>query len=228
VRGDAILGARGWCCSGASCAPCRGVRGLGLGLTIVKNLVERHGGSVTAHSDGAGHGSEFIVRLPAAHPSSSPAPSRAPSTPRRRQLEPGLDALATSAGDDAAPRASRVLIVDDNQDGAEMLAATLDARGYATVVAHDAPAALRIAADFLPDVALLDIGLPVMDGYELAAHLRAIPQLAHLHLIALTGYGQSEDRRRTREAGFHYHLVKPIDIASIEAAMKLRGSGGAR
>ena len=200
--------------------------GLGLGLTIVKNLVERHGGSVTARSDGAGHGSEFIVRLPAARPSSSAAPSRAPSTPRRRALEPGLDALATSA--DAAPRASRVLIVDDNQDGAEMLAAALDALGYPTAVAHDAPAALRIAVDFLPDVALLDIGLPVMDGYELAAHLRAIPQLAHLHLIALTGYGQSEDRRRTREAGFHYHLVKPVDIASIEAAMKLRGSGGAR
>ncbi|HTV25511.1 MAG TPA: response regulator, partial [Polyangiaceae bacterium] len=120
----------------------------------------------------------------------------------------------------------RVLIVDDNEDAAEMLAAALDAKGYNTRVAHDAPTALRVAADFVPDAALLDIGLPVMDGYELAAHLRAIPALAHIHLVAVTGYGQSEDRRRTRDAGFHHHLVKPVDIATVEAAIQPRDPDG--
>jgi PAS domain S-box-containing protein len=179
--------------------------GLGIGLTIVRNLVERHGGSISARSDGPGKGSEFSLRLPLAERADDvvavmPA-SAAPSSPRR----------ATTA---------RILIVDDNEDGAEMLAEMLGRRGYDTRVAHDAPTALLVAAEFSPTIAFLDIGLPVMDGYELAARLRQMPGLPPLHLIALTGYGQAEDQRRTREAGFDHHLVKPVDIAAIEATLK--------
>jgi len=117
-----------------------------------------------------------------------------------------------------SPHATRVLIVDDNEDGAEMLAMALDGRGYHTRVALDAHAALEIAPAFCPDIALLDIGLPVMDGYELAARLRQLPGLASVRLIAVTGYGQESDRQRTRDAGFEYHLVKPVDLDTVEAA----------
>ena len=180
--------------------------GLGIGLTIVRSLVERHGGSVSARSDGPGKGSEFIIRLPL-----------------EGRADAGADALpALPAAAAAAPGAGavRILVVDDNEDGAEMLADALIGKGYDTRVAHDAPAALRVAAEFSPDVAFLDLGLPVMDGYELAAHLRELPGLAGLRLIAVTGYGQESDRRRTRDAGFHGHLVKPVDIDAIEATLK--------
>jgi len=184
--------------------------GLGLGLTIVRNLVERHGGSVSAHSDGVGRGSEFIVRLPKA------GPSRAETT---------ADAVpaATGATRTCGPGIPRILVVDDNEDAAQMLAVALEQRGYPTRVAHDAPTALRLAAEFSPEIAFLDLGLPVMDGYELAAHLRALPALAGLRLIALTGYGQDSDRQRTRQAGFHDHLVKPVGIDDIEAALTASG-----
>jgi CheY-like chemotaxis protein len=104
----------------------------------------------------------------------------------------------------------RVLVVDDNTDAAQLLADTVGAMGYVTRVAHDGPTALHVAEEFTPEIAMLDIGLPVMDGYELARRLREIPALAGLHLIAVTGYGQSEDRRRSQEAGFDAHLVKPV------------------
>jgi CheY-like chemotaxis protein len=113
----------------------------------------------------------------------------------------------------------RVLIVDDNEDGAEMLAALLADRGHVTRVAHDGRHALEIAATFHPDVAFLDLGLPGMDGCELAAQLRADPRHAALYLVAVTGYGEASDRRRTHEAGFELHLVKPINLAAIEAAL---------
>ena len=121
---------------------------------------------------------------------------------------------------------TRILVVDDNEDGAEMLAEALTGKGYDTRVAHDAPTALRVAAEFSPDIAFLDIGLPVMDGYELASHLRKIPGLHGLRLIAVTGYGQESDRKRTRDAGFHHHLVKPVDIAALEATMTPLSSQG--
>jgi CheY-like chemotaxis protein len=117
-------------------------------------------------------------------------------------------------------RKARILVVDDNQDGAEMLAELLAGRGYDIRVALDAPAALTIAAEFTPDFALLDIGLPVMDGWELAARLRELPGLARLLLIAVTGYARKEDRQRTLEAGFHLHLVKPIDLDALEATLR--------
>ncbi len=178
--------------------------GLGIGLTIVRNLVERHGGTVQVTSDGPGRGSEFTIRLPR-------ATWAAQSESIRRGLE--LDRLAVpKAG------APRVLIVDDNEDGAEMLSIILSQKGYDTRVAHDAPGALEIAAQFKPATAFIDIGLPVMDGYELAERLRAEPSLSGIRLIALTGYGQESDRQRGRAAGFDEHLVKPVDITAVEAA----------
>jgi len=111
-------------------------------------------------------------------------------------------------------------VVDDNDDAAAMLGYALNLRGFDTRLAHDAPSALRIATEFIPDVAFIDIGLPVMDGYELASHLREIPELSGLRLIAVTGYGQDADRARTREAGFHRHLMKPVNLDALEDAMK--------
>jgi hypothetical protein len=139
--------------------------GLGIGLTIVRSLIERHDGSVSARSEGPEKGSEFIVRLPL--------------TDRVRDVGDSRSAVARAS--DLATSSSggcRVLVVDDNEDGAEMLAETLVGKGYDTRVAHDAPTALRIAAEFLPDIAFLDLGLPVMNGYELATHLRELPGLA--------------------------------------------------
>jgi PAS domain S-box-containing protein len=180
--------------------------GLGIGLSLVRSLVERHGGVVSAHSDGPGRGSELVVRLPAARAAraaeAAPAP---PATPKPTALP---------------PRAERILVVDDNEDGAEMLALALRGKGYQTHVAHDAPTALSVAAELLPDVAFLDIGLPVMDGYELATRLRKLPGLSGIRLIALTGYGAEEDRRKAREAGFDQHLVKPVAIDVIDATLR--------
>ena len=174
--------------------------GLGIGLTIVRNLVERHGGFIEARSDGPGRGSEFTVRLPCA--ADAATVDDAPASDTSRALVAG---------------APRVLIVDDNHDGAEMLSLILGQRGYDTRVAHDGPAALAVAQAFQPRLAFVDIGLPVMDGYELAARLRAIPELRGIRLVALTGYGQDGDRDRSREAGFDHHLVKPLDIDALEA-----------
>jgi CheY-like chemotaxis protein len=179
--------------------------GLGLGLAIVRNLVERHGGRVLAHSDGIGRGSEFTVWVPM-------APILVNQEPPRRPQAAAQPARAPA-------NASRVLIVDDNEDAADMLAHVLAARGHETRVAHDGVEALRACADFSPQAAFLDLGLPVMDGYELASRLRELPGLQDIRLIAVTGYGQESDRRRTRAAGFQHHLVKPVDISAIEALL---------
>ncbi|BCS34749.1 hypothetical protein TBR22_A39750 [Luteitalea sp. TBR-22] len=178
--------------------------GLGLGLTIVRNLVERHGGRVSAESDGPGRGSAFSLWVP-----------RAPVLAARQQP------LRASGAEWPPSRAaaSRVLIVDDNVDAADMLAHVLSARGHETRIAHDGVEALRACQDFVPQAAFLDLGLPVMDGYELASRLRELPGLADIRLIAVTGYGQESDRRRSRAAGFHHHLVKPVDISVLEALL---------
>jgi signal transduction histidine kinase/ActR/RegA family two-component response regulator len=183
--------------------------GLGLGLTIVRNLVQLHGGTVSAESAGMGKGSEFVVRLPLA------APQRA------------------AAGDDDGDRrpqppvgvGRRVLVVDDNDDSAAMLAEALRLRGHDVRVAHDGPAALGVSAVFRPDVAFLDIGLPVMDGYELATRLRQQPGLEAVRLLALTGYGQESDSERSRAAGFHEHLVKPLDLLHLDRLVSPGGTG---
>lgn len=177
--------------------------GLGIGLAIVRSLVERHGGVVSAHSDGPGRGSEFSVRLPAIED------ARTRNTPVQ-----GTAAPTDGAG------SVRVLIVDDNEDAAEMLGLLLRDGGYDVRVANDSPSALRIVSEFSPHIAFLDIGLPVMDGYELAARLRGMPGLSGMQLVAVTGYGQDRDRRNSAQAGFDHHLVKPVAIADIEAMLK--------
>ncbi|MDC3962445.1 response regulator [Polyangium jinanense] len=171
--------------------------GLGLGLAIVRNLVTMHGGTVSARSEGKGRGSEFTVRLPAAAGLAEVEAARARvRAPMKAQGGGG----------------HRVLVVDDNEDAAALLAESLGSLGYQTRVASDGPSALRVAEKFRPDIALLDIGLPVMDGYELAHRLRERPELTRLRLIAVTGYGQESDRSLSREAGFDAHLVKPVQF----------------
>ncbi|HET7568959.1 MAG TPA: ATP-binding protein [Gammaproteobacteria bacterium] len=175
--------------------------GLGLGLALVKNLVNLHDGSVEARSEGRDCGSEFIVRLPLlqqpfANESMSDADSQAP-------------------GANKQPGGLKVLIIDDYVDAAESLAELLKMDGYEVRVVYDGAAALEAAAEFQPAVALVDIGLPVMDGYEVARHLRNMPHRKKLTLVALTGYGQENDRRRARDAGFDEHLVKPLDPMKI-------------
>jgi CheY-like chemotaxis protein len=179
--------------------------GLGLGLTIVRNLVERHGGRVSASSGGRGNGTEFVVRLPIAKP--------------RHVLPGSVPPLSAVQAAPPARESLRILVVDDNVDGAEMLATLFGAKGYDARVAHDGPSALAVAETFRPHVAFLDIGLPVMDGYELAAQLRRRPGLEHMSLIAVTGYGQESDRQKTHEAGFRHHLVKPVDLHAVEMVL---------
>jgi PAS domain S-box-containing protein len=170
--------------------------GLGIGLTLVKRLVELHGGSVTAHSEGLAKGSEFIVRLPAQPPKDSAA-SAGTGQKEVSPLPAGLR--------------RRILVVDDNVDAAESLALLLRLQGQVVRVAHDGPSALATAQAFQPEMVFLDIGMPGMDGYEVAQHLRQQPGLEHVMLVALTGWGQEEDRRRSREAGFDKHLIKPVE-----------------
>jgi len=185
--------------------------GLGIGLNIVRSLVELHGGSVTAHSEGLGKGSEFVVRLPALPLASCAAAADEGPAPA------AYDASAPPPSQDAARAAVRVLLVDDNADAAEVLAEALRSFGYTPSVAHDGPTALQAAARIDPTVAIVDIGLPVMDGYELARHLRH--QHPQVRLVALTGYGQPTDRALAREAGFDEHLVKPVELARLGQAL---------
>jgi signal transduction histidine kinase len=169
--------------------------GLGIGLTLVKSLVELHGGLVEARSDGPGTGSEFVVRLPMAR-----------AREGRRQSRPMAEITR-----------KRVLLVDDNADAVAMIGELLGEMGYTVGMAHDAVEALRVAEELQPDVALLDLGLPVMDGYELAEKLEL---LGPMRLVAVTGYGLESDRRRTQKAGFAAHLTKPVTIKEIIAAIE--------
>jgi signal transduction histidine kinase/CheY-like chemotaxis protein len=175
--------------------------GLGIGLSLVKSLVTLHGGSVEAHSEGPGRGSEFVIHLPAlAH-----APAAAPKV-----------AVAENGRHAGGGPACGVLVTDDNRDAADSLARLLKAWGHPVCVTYDGPAALAAARDFRPRVVLLDIGLGGMNGYEVAMRLRREPGLEGTRLIALTGFGQEEDRRRSKEAGFDHHLVKPVDPEDLQ------------
>ena len=170
--------------------------GLGIGLTLVKRLTEMHGGSVSASSRGPGAGSEFTTRLPL---------SNAP-------LAHGATADAAATAPDAR---HRLLVVDDNRDSANSLAALLEAMGHEVRTAYDGPGALSVASDFRPRAAFVDIGLPGMDGYEVARRLRACPELAPVTLVAFTGYCQDEDRQRVLEAGFDHHVAKPARLSEL-------------
>jgi CheY-like chemotaxis protein/two-component sensor histidine kinase len=181
--------------------------GLGIGLTLVRRLAERHGGSVRATSEGLVKGSEFTVRLPAAGaptPVVAPPPARAPGATRPR---------------------SRVLVVDDNEDMASVMARLLRASGHEVRVAHDGPAAIEMARSLGPEAVLLDIGLPGMNGYQLAERLRLDGSCNGALFIAVSGYGRAEDLRRSAEAGFDHHLVKPI---AFEALLELLGTSTER
>ncbi len=170
--------------------------GLGLGLPLVKGLAELHGGTVEARSDGAGAGAEILVRLPLATARAAPGPDR-----------------GEGEGGEAAAR--RVLVVDDNVDAAESLCDVVAFLGHAVEAVHDGPSALARVRDHHPDVVLCDIGLPGMDGYEVARAIRAEPDLADVRLVAVSGYAQPEDRARARQAGFDAHVAKPADPADI-------------
>jgi two-component system CheB/CheR fusion protein len=176
-----------------------GVGGLGIGLTLVKRLAALHGGDITVTSE-RGKGSTFTLQLPAID---RPVPSLAEPELARKTPE----------------HHKQILIVDDNIDSGEMLAAVVEAWGHHPVHVAHGPAALEAVAKRVPDIILLDIGLPGMDGYEVAARIRASFDQRQVRIIALSGYGQEEDRRKSRAAGFDDHLVKPVDIAKLESVL---------
>jgi CheY-like chemotaxis protein len=174
--------------------------GLGIGLTLVQRLVQMHEGSVEAHSDGPGKGSEFIVRLPVV-------------------IVPKPQGVQERGGNGESARARvrrRILVVDDNRDSADSLAMMLKLLGHDVATAHDGLAAVERVRAFQPDVALLDLGMPKLNGYDAARRIRQQPWGQGLVLIALTGWGQEEDMQRSQEAGFDYHLVKPVELAALE------------
>jgi PAS domain S-box-containing protein len=178
--------------------------GLGIGLTLVRRLVEMHGGTVEAHSEGPGKGSEFIVRLPVAHNGA------------RQKAGKGLEASdATPAG-----RRHRILVVDDNQDAANSLAMLLRMKGHEVRIAYDGLEAVEAAAAYQPDVALLDVGLPRLNGFDVARRIRQTDKDRRVILVALTGWGHEEDRRRSKEAGFDHHLVKPADPDDLDRVLE--------
>ncbi|HET6281415.1 MAG TPA: chemotaxis protein CheB [Polyangia bacterium] len=181
----------------------RAAGGLGVGLSLVRSLVDMHGGSVSAHSDGEGKGSEFVVRLPLC--SASPAEPH----PRDQPDETGTSRTCV------VPKGATIMIVEDNADSREMLCELLELQGFKCHPAENGAAALALLDHLRPDVAILDVGLPEIDGFELARRIRARRELAHACLIALTGYGQPSDRAIGREAGFDAHLVKPVRVERL-------------
>ena len=173
--------------------------GLGIGLTLVRSLVEMHGGKVEARSEGPGCGSEFVVWLPLAIGAPArPEPRPAPGTMPHR----------------------RVLIVDDNRDAADMLGALLTQMGSTIQAVHAGEAALAALESFQPEAVLLDIGMPGMDGYEVARSIRGNPKFGHILLIALTGWGQEQDQQRSRAAGFDHHFIKPLDLDRLREVLQ--------
>jgi CheY-like chemotaxis protein len=172
--------------------------GMGVGLSVVRSLVEMHGGTISAHSDGVGQGSEFVVELPIAVSSIKPA-----SAARRSSWPPG----------------KRVVVIEDNADGREMLELLLQQAGYQVFSAGDGSSGLELIERERPQIAIVDIGLPTMNGFEIAKALRARPEYQDLYLVALTGYGQPSDHEAALSAGFDEHLVKPLDPNELNRLM---------
>jgi CheY-like chemotaxis protein len=182
--------------------------GLGIGLTLARRLLEMHEGRISIHSPGTGQGTEVEIRLPV---TAAPASAAWPREPPRV----------------GAARTLRVLIVEDNVDAAEMLEVAVSHLGHHTRLAHDGGTAITVAGEFAPDVIFLDIGLPVMNGYAVAERLREMPALKDVHIAALTGWGQDEDRRKARKAGCDSHLTKPLSPAALEELLSTIAHAGA-
>jgi CheY-like chemotaxis protein len=177
--------------------------GLGIGLTLAKRLVELHGGNIEARSDGLGRGSEFVVRLPIL---AAAVASEAP---------PG-EAFPTWT----SPLKGRILVVDDLRDSAESLAQLLRIEGNEVRTVHDGLEAVAVAAEFRPDLVLMDIGMPEVDGYEACRRIRNLPFGSEVTLVAVTGWGQADDRRKSKAAGFDHHMVKPVEPVAIERLLQ--------
>ncbi len=180
--------------------------GLGIGLTLVQRLIALHDGTVEAFSEGVGKGSEFVIRIPVA-------------TELRNASTSPTEDITRFQGDNMS---RRILIVEDNKDGADSLAVLLRMSGHQVEIAYDGRDAVELAHAFAPQFVLLDIGLPGMSGYEIARMFKQLPRFTSVVLIAMTGYGSEEDRRRTSEAGFHHHLVKPLNPAHLENLLRQR------
>jgi CheY-like chemotaxis protein/anti-sigma regulatory factor (Ser/Thr protein kinase) len=178
--------------------------GLGIGLTLSQRLIQLHGGTLSVTSEGPGEGSEFTVRLPVVVVPPSPSPDH-----------PGA-----GAGTAGARVRRRILVADDNRDSAEMLATSLEVLGHEVAMAHDGEQAVSLVETFHPDVAFLDLGMPKLDGYSAARRIREEPWGRNVLLVAVTGWGQDDDKKRSRQAGFDAHLVKPVDLAEIESLLK--------
>ena len=187
--------------SQAGHAPDRVQDGLGIGLSLVRTLVQLHGGSVTAHSGGTGMGSTFEVRLPAT----------------ASRVKPGAPAEPQAA---AGTEPYRILVVDDSIDAAEIVGALLEHSGHAVHLAHDGASAIAAALQVQPDIVFLDIGLPDMSGSEVAARMRELPALRNVALVALTGYGQNKDREKAIAAGFNHHLTKPVSLETLNETVQ--------
>ena len=192
-------------------AASRSQGGLGVGLALARAIIELHHGTIEARSEGAGKGSEFIIKLPveAARPAAGPEQPKRPANGR-------------------ASVARRVLVVDDNVDAAAMLAALIRQLGHEVEIVHDGSAALRAVEGYRPEVILLDIGMPGMNGFEVAQRLREVGRVPRLRIVAVTGWGKPEDRQRSREAGFDMHLIKPVELSEIQQALLLNGASSTK
>ena len=192
-------------------AASRSQGGLGVGLALARAIIELHHGTIEARSEGAGKGSEFIIKLPV----EAAKPAAAPEQPKR-------------SANGRASVARRVLVVDDNVDAAAMLAALIRQLGHEVEIVHDGSAALRAVEGYRPEVILLDIGMPGMNGFEVAQRLRELGRVPRLRIVAVTGWGKPEDRQRSREAGFDMHLIKPVELSEIQQALLLNGASSTK
>ncbi len=184
--------------------------GLGIGLTLVRSLVRMHGGAVEVYSAGIGQGSEFVVRLPVISVGARPATRKPPAEERPQPT----------------PHPRRVLVVDDNHDAAESLALLLRLGRHEVEIAYSGPEALELVQSFDPEIVLLDLGLPGMDGFEVARRIRNIPRLQNTFIVAVSGYGREEDRRRSQESGFDYHLIKPLESEILNKILLYASESG--